>query len=48
VFLAGLLLFTGASLASGLAGSPATLITARAAQGVGAALLTPALDWPLA
>jgi EmrB/QacA subfamily drug resistance transporter len=42
VFLAGLSLFTAASLASGLAPSPAALIVARAAQGVGAALLTPA------
>ena len=42
VFLAGLLVFTAASLASGLAGSPGTLVAARAAQGVGAALLTPA------
>jgi EmrB/QacA subfamily drug resistance transporter len=42
VFLAGLSLFTVASLASGLAGSAGMLIGARAAQGVGAALLTPA------
>jgi MFS family permease len=41
VFLTGLLIFTAASLASGLASSPATLIAARAAQGFGAALLTP-------
>ena len=41
VFLAGLLVFTGASLASGLAPSPTALIAARAAQGLGAALLTP-------
>jgi EmrB/QacA subfamily drug resistance transporter len=42
VFLSGLSLFTAASLASGLAPSPGALIAARAAQGLGAALLTPA------
>jgi EmrB/QacA subfamily drug resistance transporter len=42
VFLTGLLLFTAASLASGLAPSEASLIASRAGQGVGAALLTPA------
>ena len=41
-FLLGLVLFTAASLASGFAGSGAVLIAARAAQGVGAALLSPA------
>jgi EmrB/QacA subfamily drug resistance transporter len=41
VFLVGLLVFTAASLASGLAWSPAALIVARAAQGFGAALLLP-------
>src|ERR687891_2063295 len=41
VFLAGLALFTLASLASGLAPSPEALVGARAAQGLGAALLTP-------
>ena len=42
VFLAGLMIFTMASLASGLAPSPAALIAARAVQGIGAAMLTPA------
>ncbi len=42
VFLAGLLVFTGASLAAALAGSAATLLAARVAQGVGAAMLSPA------
>ncbi|HET6548316.1 MAG TPA: MFS transporter [Solirubrobacter sp.] len=42
VFLAGLSLFTLASLACGLAPSAGALVTARAAQGAGAALLTPA------
>ncbi len=42
VFSTGLLVFTGASLASGLAWSPAALVVARAAQGIGAALLVPA------
>src|SRR5262245_53041782 len=42
MFLAGLALFTTASLASGLAPASGALIAARAAQGVGAALLTPA------
>jgi EmrB/QacA subfamily drug resistance transporter len=41
VFLAGLATFTVASLASGLASSPATLVAARAVQGVGAAMLAP-------
>ena len=41
-FLAGIGLFTMASLVSGLAQTPMTLILARAAQGAGAALLTPA------
>ncbi|MEU1364707.1 MFS transporter [Streptomyces sp. NPDC005803] len=40
--LAGLAVFTAASLVSGLAGSAATLIGGRVAQGVGAALLSPA------
>ncbi|HEU5416604.1 MAG TPA: MFS transporter [Streptosporangiaceae bacterium] len=42
MFLAGLAVFTLASLASGLAPSEATLIVARGAQGLGAALLSPA------
>jgi EmrB/QacA subfamily drug resistance transporter len=42
VFLAGLIVFTASSLASGLAGSPGALIAARALQGLGAAMLTPA------
>lgn len=42
VFLAGLAVFTGASLATALAGDPATLFAARGGQGLGAALLSPA------
>jgi len=42
IFLAGLVTFTAASLVSGLAGSPGLLIAARAAQGLGAAMLSPA------
>jgi EmrB/QacA subfamily drug resistance transporter len=42
LFLAGLAVFTLASLASGIAPSPEALIGARAAQGLGAAMLTPA------
>ncbi|HKN93188.1 MAG TPA: MFS transporter [Thermoleophilaceae bacterium] len=42
VFIAGLVLFTAASLASGLAPTPAALIVARGAQGLGAAMLSPA------
>jgi EmrB/QacA subfamily drug resistance transporter len=42
VFLAGLGVFTLASLASALAGGTATLFAARAGQGLGAAMLSPA------
>ncbi len=42
IFLSGLTLFTAASLASGLAPTASALIAARAGQGLGAALLTPA------
>ncbi|WP_433540472.1 MFS transporter [Streptosporangium sandarakinum] len=41
VFLAGMVLFTAASLLGGLAPSPEVLIAARAAQGLGAALAAP-------
>lgn len=41
LYLAGLAVFTAASLWCGLAGGIAMLVTARAVQGVGAALLTP-------
>ncbi|HET6286719.1 MAG TPA: MFS transporter [Amycolatopsis sp.] len=42
VFLVGLTLFSGASLAGGLADAAGLLIAARAVQGVGAAVLAPA------
>jgi EmrB/QacA subfamily drug resistance transporter len=42
VFLGGLVLFTTASLLAGLAWSEASLIGARALQGLGAAVITPA------
>jgi EmrB/QacA subfamily drug resistance transporter len=42
VFLSGLAVFTVASLGAALAGSTAALIVARVAQGVGAAMLSPA------
>ena len=42
MFIAGLVLFAGASLAGGLAQSDVWLIAARAVQGLGAALLSPA------
>jgi EmrB/QacA subfamily drug resistance transporter len=41
LFLGGMALFTVASLACGLAGTPAELIVARVAQGLGAALMIP-------
>jgi EmrB/QacA subfamily drug resistance transporter len=43
VFLAGLALFTAASLAGGLATSAGLLLAARALQGVGGAIATPAV-----
>src|SRR3954449_4721889 len=42
VFLAGLTVFTASSLLSALAGDAATLFAARAGQGLGAAMLSPA------
>jgi EmrB/QacA subfamily drug resistance transporter len=42
MFIVGLVLFALASLAGGFAGSPGTLVAARAVQGLGAALLSPA------
>jgi EmrB/QacA subfamily drug resistance transporter len=42
LFLAGVILFTGASLFSGLAWGEGPLIGARALQGLGAAIITPA------
>jgi EmrB/QacA subfamily drug resistance transporter len=42
IFLAGLIVFTVASLFAGLAWSEASLISARALQGLGAAIITPA------
>jgi EmrB/QacA subfamily drug resistance transporter len=42
IFLVGIVLFTVASLLAGLAWSEASLISARALQGLGAAIITPA------
>jgi len=42
IFVIGLIIFTGSSLACGLAGGPNMLIAARVVQGVGAALMNPA------
>jgi EmrB/QacA subfamily drug resistance transporter len=42
IFVAGLVIFTGASLWCGLAGGASSLIAARTVQGVGAALMNPA------
>lgn len=42
MFLIGVTIFTLASLLAGLAGDTATLISARALQGIGAALVAPA------
>src|SRR4249919_1471714 len=42
VFLAGLVVFTAASLLAGLAWSEQSLIAARALQGLGAAVISPA------
>ena len=42
IFLAGIVLFTSASLLAGLAWSDGSLIGARALQGLGAAIITPA------
>ena len=44
LFLTGLAVFTASSLASALAGTAATLFAARAGQGLGAAMLSPALS----
>src|SRR5256885_8925422 len=42
IFIAGLVIFTGASLWCGLAGGAASLIAARTVQGIGAAMMNPA------
>ncbi|MGH3113090.1 MAG: MFS transporter, partial [Gaiellaceae bacterium] len=43
LFLAGVALFTAASAINGLASSPEILVAGRVAQGLGAALLAPAV-----
>jgi EmrB/QacA subfamily drug resistance transporter len=43
LFVTGLVIFTGASLSNGLADSTGMLITGRAVQGLGAALVSPAV-----
>jgi EmrB/QacA subfamily drug resistance transporter len=42
IFIAGLVVFTGASLWCGLAGGASSLIAARTVQGIGAAMMNPA------
>src|SRR5215469_4235504 len=42
ILIVGAAVFTGASLACGLAGSPAVLVAARAVEGLGAAMMAPA------
>ncbi len=42
IFVAGLVVFTGSSLACGLANGPEVLIAARVVQGLGAAMMNPA------
>src|SRR6185437_1169150 len=42
IFIAGLVIFTGASLWCGLAGDATSLIAAHTVQGIGAALMNPA------
>src|SRR5437667_2425486 len=42
IFIAGLVVFTGASLWCGLAGGAGALLAARTVQGIGAALMNPA------
>jgi MFS family permease len=48
MFVAGLLLFSAASLAGGFATSPTWLLTARAVQGVGGAIVAPTAAGPWA